>query len=61
MIKARRPYKLRKILVIDDDEKLVGYYRELLTPYGEWGGLASVYLLSGFARGLVPLPARHAA
>ncbi len=35
MIKARRtPYKLRKILVIDDDEKLVGYYRELLSPYG---------------------------
>lgn len=35
MIKARRtPYKLRKLLVIDDDEKLVGYYRELLTPYG---------------------------
>jgi two-component system cell cycle sensor histidine kinase/response regulator CckA len=25
---------LRKLLVIDDDEKLVGYYRELLTPYG---------------------------
>ncbi|HEY0157283.1 MAG TPA: response regulator [Thermoanaerobaculia bacterium] len=22
------------MLVIDDDEKLVGYYRELLTPYG---------------------------
>ena len=35
MIKARRtPFKLRKIMVIDDDEKLVGYYRELLTPYG---------------------------
>ena len=35
MIKARRtPFKLRKLLVIDDDEKLVGFYRELLTPYG---------------------------
>jgi DNA-binding response OmpR family regulator len=35
LIKARRtPYKLRKILVIDDDEKLVVYYRELLSPYG---------------------------
>lgn len=35
MIKARRtPYQLRKLLVIDDDEKLVGYYRELLTPHG---------------------------
>jgi 3-methyladenine DNA glycosylase/8-oxoguanine DNA glycosylase len=29
---------------------------ELLAPYGEWSGLASVYLLAGFARGLVPLP-----
>jgi 3-methyladenine DNA glycosylase/8-oxoguanine DNA glycosylase len=27
----------------------------LLTPYGEWAGLASVYLLAGFGRGLVPL------
>ena len=35
MIRARRtPYKLRKLLVIDDDEKIVGYYRELLTPHG---------------------------
>jgi 3-methyladenine DNA glycosylase/8-oxoguanine DNA glycosylase len=30
---------------------------ELLAPYGEWAGLASVYLLAGFARGLLPLPA----
>jgi 3-methyladenine DNA glycosylase/8-oxoguanine DNA glycosylase len=30
---------------------------ELLAPYGEWQGLASVYLLSGFGRGLIPLPA----
>jgi DNA-3-methyladenine glycosylase II len=29
---------------------------ELLAPYGEWSGLASVYLLAGFARGFVPLP-----
>jgi 3-methyladenine DNA glycosylase/8-oxoguanine DNA glycosylase len=29
---------------------------ELLEPYGEWAGLASVYLMAGFARGLVPLP-----
>src|SRR4051812_1867558 len=29
---------------------------ELLQPYGEWAGLASVYLLAGFGRGLVPLP-----
>jgi DNA-binding response OmpR family regulator len=35
LIRARRtPLKLRKLLVIDDDQKLVGYYRELLTPYG---------------------------
>jgi DNA-3-methyladenine glycosylase II len=26
----------------------------LLEPYGEWQGLASVFLLSGFKRGLVP-------
>lgn len=35
MIRARRtPAKLRKLLVIDDDDRLVGYYRELLIPYG---------------------------
>jgi DNA-3-methyladenine glycosylase II len=28
--------------------------RELLEPYGEWRGLASVFLLSGFKRGLIP-------
>ena len=27
---------------------------ELLEPYGEWAGLASVYLLAGASRGLVP-------
>src|SRR5262249_18443215 len=27
---------------------------ELLAPYGEWAGLASVYLLTGLGRGLVP-------
>ncbi|NUR76572.1 MAG: hypothetical protein HOQ28_09860, partial [Thermoleophilia bacterium] len=32
----------------------------LLAPYGEWAGLASVYLLAGFSRGLIPL-ARAAA
>ena len=26
----------------------------LLEPYGEWQGLASVFLLSGFTRGLIP-------
>ena len=28
----------------------------LLEPYEEWAGLASVYLMAGFARGLIPLP-----
>jgi len=27
---------------------------ELLAPYGEWAGLAGVYLLAGWRRGLVP-------
>jgi 3-methyladenine DNA glycosylase/8-oxoguanine DNA glycosylase len=30
--------------------------RDLLEPYGEWAGLASIYLLKAFARGLIPLP-----
>ncbi|HZT54489.1 MAG TPA: hypothetical protein VE995_08915 [Gaiellaceae bacterium] len=34
---------------------------ELLEPYGEWAGLASVYLLAGFSRGLIPLAAAPAA
>jgi 3-methyladenine DNA glycosylase/8-oxoguanine DNA glycosylase len=29
---------------------------ELLAPYGEWSGLACVYLLTGYAQGLIPLP-----
>ena len=28
----------------------------LLAPYGEWAGLASLYLLHGWGRGLVPVP-----
>jgi 3-methyladenine DNA glycosylase/8-oxoguanine DNA glycosylase len=34
---------------------------ELLVPYGEWAGLASVYLLAGLSRGLVPLAGDRAA
>jgi 3-methyladenine DNA glycosylase/8-oxoguanine DNA glycosylase len=34
---------------------------ELLTPYGEWAGLASVYLLAGYGRGLIPIGERQAA
>jgi 3-methyladenine DNA glycosylase/8-oxoguanine DNA glycosylase len=33
----------------------------LLAPYGEWAGLASVYLLAGFSAGYVPLPDAAAA
>ena len=34
-IQARRtPFKLRKLLVIDDDTKLLASYRDLLSPYG---------------------------
>ena len=33
----------------------------LLAPYDEWAGLASVYLLAGFHRGLIPLPDAAAA
>ena len=29
---------------------------ELLEPYGEWAGLASVYLLAGWSEGLLPVP-----
>ncbi len=36
--------------------------QELLEPYGDWAGPASVYLLAGFAAGIVPgAPARRAA
>lgn len=34
---------------------------ELLEPYGEWAGLASVYMLAGFSRGLLPLGSVRAA
>ena len=34
---------------------------ELLEPYGEWAGLASVYLALAYSRGLVPLPGRSRA
>ena len=34
---------------------------ELLEPYREWAGLASMYLLAGFSRGLLPVSAARAA
>jgi 3-methyladenine DNA glycosylase/8-oxoguanine DNA glycosylase len=33
---------------------------ELLEPYGSWSGLAGLYLVMGFAHGLIPLPQRAA-
>jgi 3-methyladenine DNA glycosylase/8-oxoguanine DNA glycosylase len=30
--------------------------QELLAPYGEWAGLAGLYLAMGFKHGLIPLP-----
>jgi 3-methyladenine DNA glycosylase/8-oxoguanine DNA glycosylase len=33
---------------------------ELVQPYGEWAGIASVYMLMGYARGLLPLDAAAA-
>jgi 3-methyladenine DNA glycosylase/8-oxoguanine DNA glycosylase len=32
---------------------------ELLEPYGEWAGLASLYLARAFTHGLIPLPAER--
>ena len=34
---------------------------ELLEPYGEWAGLASVYMLAAYSRGLLPVSAARAA
>jgi two-component system chemotaxis sensor kinase CheA len=35
MVRARRtPIKMRKLLVIDDDARLLASYRDLLMPYG---------------------------
>ena len=34
---------------------------ELLEPYGEWAGLAGVYLLNAWRLGLLPVPQRRAA
>jgi DNA-3-methyladenine glycosylase II len=34
---------------------------ELLEPYGEWAGLASMYLLTGYSRGMLPISEARAA
>lgn len=38
-----------------------GETAELLAPYGEWQGLASIFLVQGFERGLVPGASRDRA
>jgi 3-methyladenine DNA glycosylase/8-oxoguanine DNA glycosylase len=38
-----------------------GETAELLAPYGEWQGLASMFMLAGFSRGLVPGASRDRA
>lgn len=37
-----------------DRSLIAGDTEELLAPYDEWQGLASVFLLAGFKRGLIP-------
>jgi len=32
---------------------------ELLAPYEEWAGLAGVYMLTAWARGLLPISSAH--
>jgi 3-methyladenine DNA glycosylase/8-oxoguanine DNA glycosylase len=34
---------------------------DLLEPYGEWAGLAGIYLLQAWRLGLLPVPQRQAA
>jgi 3-methyladenine DNA glycosylase/8-oxoguanine DNA glycosylase len=34
---------------------------ELLEPYGEWAGLASVYMLAGLGQGTIRIPQQRAA
>jgi hypothetical protein len=33
----------------------------LLEPYGAWAGLASMYLLAGYSRGMLPVSEARAA
>lgn len=47
---------LVKLLAAQRGRRVEGWETaELLAPYGEWAGLASVYLLAGYGRGLVPV------
>ena len=36
--------------------ELVAAVTAALEAYGEWKGLASVYMMTGWARGLLPVP-----
>ena len=57
--RARRRPRARQALLGARGRRVEAWETaELLEPYGEWAGLASVYLLAGVpARGLVPLAA----
>jgi 3-methyladenine DNA glycosylase/8-oxoguanine DNA glycosylase len=47
---------LVKLLAVARGRRVEGWEtEELLAPYGEWAGLAGVYLLSAWARGLLPV------
>ena len=46
---------------LDDIAGEIGIGPNLLEPYGEWAGIASVYLLAGFGRGLLPVSEARAA
>jgi 3-methyladenine DNA glycosylase/8-oxoguanine DNA glycosylase len=47
---------LVKLLAAMRSRRVEGWEtEELLAPYGEWAGLAGVYLLSAWARGLLPV------
>jgi 3-methyladenine DNA glycosylase/8-oxoguanine DNA glycosylase len=47
---------LVKLLAATRGRRVEGWETaELLEPYGEWAGLASVYMLAGWAHGLLPI------
>jgi 3-methyladenine DNA glycosylase/8-oxoguanine DNA glycosylase len=48
---------LVKVLAAQRGRRVEGWETaELLEPYGEWAGLASVYMLKAYSRGLLPFP-----
>jgi 3-methyladenine DNA glycosylase/8-oxoguanine DNA glycosylase len=53
---------LVKLLAAQRGRRVEGWETaELLEPYGEWAGLASVYMLAGFSQGTIAVPSRLAA